>query len=327
MRIDLCERADLVWGVDRLERDGELVRFLRMPEGLEEHYSDTEPRRIRRKCTPGARIVLRTDSPWLRMSVEYGGAARKLYLLDVFVDGKQLDSIGTAEDSGAPWKGETFRFEERKEHVGVVWLTHCSETTVREFEVEDSSKVEAVPKPAKSWLAIGDSITQGMTCRTPSRTYSALAAAKLGLELRNVGVGGGRMDAELGALCRSIPADVATVAFGANDFNGSIPLATYAANTRKVLEDLLRGRPTSPIGLVTPTPWMRPMERNEAGHVLEDYRVLLREVATDYPSVLVIEGEQMIPSEEKYFVDGVHPNDEGMASYSENLGPILRQML
>lgn len=327
MLIDLAERSDLVWGVDRVERDGGATAFLRMPRPLQEHYADAEARRIRMRCTTGVRIVLRTDAESLRLSLEYGEASRKLYQVDVAVDGELLDPVGSVSEPRALTEEPIRLGKTSAMRTVTIWLTHCVESGVRALEVDDVCTVAAAARPDKTWLAIGDSITQGMTCQTPARTYAARLARTAGLGLRNVGVGGGRMDAPLGALCRPIPADVATVAFGANDFNGGVGVEAFAANARSVLDGLLAGRPDFPVGLITPTPWLGRPEADERGETLEDYRGALRALARDYPSVRVIEGADLVPDEAECFVDGVHPNDRGMAHYADGLAGPMASLL
>jgi lysophospholipase L1-like esterase len=327
LRVEPEKLAFFTWGADRVTLEGETAAFWRMPRPLQEHYADTESRRIRMRCSSGVRLALRTDARWMRLSVEYGAAARRLYGLDVFVDGARQTPAGTADESGQPWAGEVFRFADRRPRHVEVWMTHCAETRIRAVELDDGSRAEPAPRPPRTWLAIGDSITQGMTCRTPALTYAARAAAELGLDLRNVGVGGACMAPAVGRLCRFIPADVATVAFGTNDFNTSVPLEAFADRAREVIEGLTEERPGFPIGLITPTPWVGGKPVNEVAATLENYRRVLADVAGAYPSVRLVEGPTLVPDRAELFVDGVHPNDEGMAAYAVNLTPHLRRLL
>ena len=52
---------------------------------------------------------------------------------------------------------------------------------------------------------------------------------------------------------------------------------------------------------------------------LEIFRQCIRDVAVDFPQVQVVEGTSLLPADDRFFVDGVHPNDEGMQLLAENL--------
>jgi lysophospholipase L1-like esterase len=192
--------------------------------------------------------------------------------------------------------------------------------------VDDGATVTPLPPEPATWLAIGDSITQGMTCASPARTYAGLAARALGISHHNTAVGGARMEPGAGQVA-GIEATFATAAFGCNDWNGGKPLAQFAADTAAFLETLFAARPGLPLGLITPFPAVGDRgERNAAAVDLEAYRDVVRRQAAAHPSVRLIEGPSLIPAEAAFFADGIHPNDAGMAVIAERLAPHLRTL-
>ena len=70
----------------------------------------------------------------------------------------------------------------------------------------------------KFWLAIGDSITQGMVAKRPSFTYPVNVARVMGYELLNWGVGGDSFNAKLLDFVGREP-DLITIALGCNDWD------------------------------------------------------------------------------------------------------------
>lgn len=325
MHIDLSLRPELVRGADRVENVDGRTCFHRLPPGMAPFYEAPEGRRVRLRCTAGVRLLFQTDSRFVRLGVEYGACARRLFALDIGVDNEPPRPIGDAQ--GAAWSETVFEHAEKRLRRFCIWLPHCAEARLGTFEVEDGCRLEPLPMPAKTWLVLGDSISQGMTCTTPAKAVSALLAHRLGCELRNTAVGGERMQAFIGEQTRGIPADAVTIAFGTNDFNMAVGAETFAENARRLLDALLAGRPDFPVGLITPIPWAGRTEPNGKGEPLDAYRQALRAVAPDYPSVRLIEGADVLPDDAEFFVDRVHPNDRGMARYAETLEPHLRHLL
>ena len=54
---------------------------------------------------------------------------------------------------------------------------------------------------------------------------------------------------------------------------------------------------------------------------------IIREEQKNFPKVTLIEGADFYPAKAELFVDGTHPNDEGMAIYAEGLAKIMAPAL
>ena len=327
MQIDLVQRPDLLRGVCDARREGDGVVLDRMNAALREFYSDSEARIARAQSRPGVRIVFQANTRWVRIALRFGLQSRALFKSDLFCNGQHSCSFGP-EEPAETWQEEfSFPTNGTGEMRFDIWLPHCVQTFVQSLEVEDGADVKAVPPAKKKWLAVGDSITQGMTATTPGRTYVCLAARETGLDLHDIGVGGGTAEPQIGLAARPIECDVITVLFGPNDFNRGKSADLFRQNTAHLIEALLDGRPGLPVGLMTPLPWMGCKGTNEAGASLADFRAVLRDVPGRFPSVRLIEGPDLVPAEDGCFVDGVHPNDAGMKSIGEGLVSPLRDMI
>ena len=324
-RLKVADHPEWVAGAERVFEEDGLTFCPRMSAPLLELWKPVEGRRIRSRCTAGVRLAMRTDARSVRLDASHGEGARKRYHLDVFVEGRRSCRAGHAAPTA--WSGEVFSQAGREMRTLEIWLSHTSETRLEWIEVDAGARMEEVVPRAATWLAIGDSITQGMEATGPSDTYASVAARRAGLGLRNVGVGGEIMLSELGSLCRPLPAQVATVAFGVNDYHQGVPLEVFARRTRGLLEGLLAGRPGFPVGLITPTPCFRRPPPPAVVAPLEEYRRVLAEVVREHPSVLLLEGPELLPPDEKLSADGIHPNDEGMRVYGENLATHLGRLL
>ena len=169
----------------------------------------------------------------------------------------------------------------------------------------------------EKWLFIGDSITQGMESEFPEQSFAALLAQKLGVDFRNCGVGGLKLEPEFVREALTGRFDAVVLAFGVNDASLKTPLPRFEGNARSVMA-LLSAQKTA-VFVLTPLYWP---DESEPG-ILEKYRAVLRRTAADFPEVRVLEGDSLLPHDRKYFADGVHPNADGMAIVAENLWKTL----
>ncbi len=316
MQIDLSRQSNLLHGIARVVRQGEAWHPARMTAALEKNYGGTEAYLIRAACTAGVRLALQTDAPVLNIGLQYRRSCRNLSQCDVLIDGRPaaplLPAPADADFTAAvplPGGGP---------HVVEIYLPHCREVLISRLEIPDGATAAPRPRPPNRWLAVGDSITQGMTATSPALTWTARVARQLGWDLHNIAVGGAIAQAAVGRLALDLAWNIATVAFGVNDFNQDRPPDVVQAETRGLLERLLQ-RPQAALYLLTPVPWAGRTTPNNIGLHLEDYRQALRQAAAGLPRVAVIEGAELLDDNPALFADNVHPNDTGMAQFAERL--------
>ena len=200
-------------------------------------------------------------------------------------------------------------------------------TDILSLELEDDSSFAPAKNHACRWLAYGDSITQGMTVHNPAENHIALLARELSADVWNMGVGGAKMDAFLADTIPSFDYDIATVAYGVNDFNSDVPLAIYKNNAGAFLNALSSRRPSSPILAISPIPFLTDKQANVFGETLDEFRAALASASSGRPNVILVDGRELVPAEPGYFVDGCHPNAEGARMYAERLLPIMQSCL
>lgn len=317
--------ALLAAGCAEARAEVEGLFFDRMPPAQRAHYGTSEGFVIRARCQAGIRLRFRSDTRRLAAVMRFGRAARNYPCLDVAADGIFQGTVAGTPGK-EPCRLVLFEAATAASRAFDLWLPYSMESWLVSLETEGDSPVEPLPPEPVTWLVIGDSISQGMTCTSPSRTFAALAAGALGWNHHNLAVGGARMEAGA-ADVEGLPADLATVAFGCNDWNGCKTVAQFEADSRALLDRLFRCRPELPTALLTPFPavWATG-ETNKAGVELEAFREVLRAVAPAYPHVTLIEGPALIPAKQEAFADGIHPSNAGMAVLARNLAPRLAEL-
>jgi lysophospholipase L1-like esterase len=315
MFINLLENPELIFGAARVIADEDGLHLLRMTGELEEFYNYSEPAVTRVACTSGIRIAFVTDSEILAFGVRFGRHCREFFRIDVIIDGMTCLSFGPDEfQEDYVFTTELPDGDKKVE----IYLSHCVEVILTALEVADDATVIPCPETDREIIFIGDSITQGMTVHGASDTYPALLSAELEVNFRNIAVGGASMRGEVGELALALDWDDAVVAFGINDFNQARPLADITADTSRMLK-ALTSREDATIYLLTPIPWAERTEPNDLGLSVQDYRDAIAAAAKDFPTVTVIDGNTLVPNDSAYYIDNIHPNEDGAEAYAENL--------
>ncbi len=104
------------------------------------------------------------------------------------------------------------------------------------------------------WLHHGSSISHGSNAASPSTTWPALAAARGGVELLNLGFGGSAMvDPFTARVLRDTPADLISVKLGINVVNGDVMrLRAFGPAVHGFLDTIRDGHPDEPLLVVSP---------------------------------------------------------------------------
>jgi lysophospholipase L1-like esterase len=116
------------------------------------------------------------------------------------------------------------------------------------------------------------------------------------------------------------------VAFGANDSFQKADPAEVERQAAGLIAGLRARGPELRIAVITPVPCFETDGAPASGQ-LDPYRAAARRAAAGRERVWVLEGPELMPAEPGLFIDGVHPNDAGMAAYARNLVPRLREIL
>ena len=203
---------------------------------------------------------------------------------------------------------------------------------------------------------LGDSITMGVGASSVEKTFHQLLKEKAGLaEARNYGIGGTRFAIQhnkenpkydyhsFSERFDRLPGDAdAVVVFGGtNDYgHGDAPLGVSSDRTPEtfygachyLFSGLVKKYIGKPVVIVTPLHRVDELKGDATEQSLKTYVDIIREVAGIY-SLPVLDlfkesGLQPLVPEikELYFVDNVHPNDNGHALIAHKLLKLLENL-
>ncbi len=134
-----------------------------------------------------------------------------------------------------------------------IWLPHDETTELRVLRTD--APVEPADSSDRSvWLHHGSSISHGSNAATPTGTWPAIAAARAGVELHNLGFGGSALlDPFVARVLRDTPADIITVKLGINLVNTDLMRHRALGPAVHGLLDTIRdGHPDTPLMVVSP---------------------------------------------------------------------------
>ena len=288
--------------------------FVRMNQQLSDFYSVTENWKIRAACASGMAIVFETDSENLQITVEFGEPARQVFSTDVEV----ADMITTFNGAGT----HTMNLAPGKKVV-TIYLPHLAVLNKFDVKIDDNAQVIPVADNRPKLLICGDSILQGMTCSSPAKASVVIAAKELDMILHNTSVGGAKMEfspVEATLEFGGSKDDVIVVGFGANDAAQKVDLDYFRNSTNKILSAISNFAGKAII--ISPIPTTNEFESRRP-----IYSNIVREEAAKYPKVKLLDGDQFYPANRPdLYVDGLHPNDEGMKIYAAGLIQAVKEL-
>lgn len=269
---DIPLSDDLVRGAVELERTADGLRPHRLPAWARRQYPD--PQLLMAEAQPsGVRLALRTRATVLELTTRptklayLGAPARPDGVYELVVDGERTaDGVVRAGDvlaidlqtggrevrPGAPGT-VTFAGLPDRDKTVEIWLPHNELTELVGLRAD--AAVAAAPTQGRPvWLHHGSSISHGSNAATPTGTWPAVAAAAGGVELVNLGFGGGMLLDPLAArTMRDLPADLISVKIGINVVNSdAMRLRAFVPAVHGFLDTIRDGHPDTPLLVVSP---------------------------------------------------------------------------
>ena len=270
------EAAALVRGAAELARTAHGVQPHRLPAWARAQIADDGQIMMAEAQPSGVRVAFRTAATAVELDVlatkraYIGAPPRPEGVYDLVVDGRlagQANASGgnTITTDLATGKTEiaegpvgTVRFGARLAPEGEpkdveIWLPHNE--TAELVALRTDAPVEPLPDGGRPvWLHHGSSISQGSDAASPSATWPALAAAHGGVELVNLGLGGGALlDPFTARTMRDTAADVISVKIGINLVNADLMrLRAFTASVNGFLDTVREGHPTAPLLVISP---------------------------------------------------------------------------
>lgn len=328
MKLDLEILRPLIHGALRTTETPEgLIHFDRLPEGLRSTYENNPGAVTRLLCPAGVRVRFQCATSSIRIALRYFTFARAYFKGTIAIDRGEPETFGPDEKTDR-WEGEIHRSSTGSQKTLFdIWMPHLAHAEIEFLELDDQADPRPAPSPTLRWLAYGDSITQGMTVVNPALSLTGVAARDLDADVLNLGVGGARVVPEMSDDIPDWDYDVASIAYGTNDFNHGAPLADYEANLRSLVSALRQKSPKKPIFMISVIPWANRTTPNKNGIFLADYRAIAENVADELEGVVNVPGPSLIHDDPSLFTDDVHPNQAGMAMYGRNLARAIRNAL
>ncbi|MFF0742883.1 GDSL-type esterase/lipase family protein [Streptomyces sp. NPDC004111] len=264
--------ADLLRGALDLEHTGRGVLPHRLPAAARAQIPDGQLAMAESQPS-GVRLVFRTRATDVELDVV---ATKRVYagvpprpdgVYELLVDGRPMGravategdtltidmAAGTMEPRPGPVA--TLRFDglPGDEKDVEIWLPH--DETTQLVALRTNAPVGATPSGGrKVWLHHGSSISHGSNATTPTGTWPAVAAALGGVELVNLGFGGGALlDPFTARAMRDTPADLISVKIGINIVNADLMrLRAFGPAVHGFLDTVREGHPTAPLLVVSP---------------------------------------------------------------------------
>ncbi|MFE7813707.1 GDSL-type esterase/lipase family protein [Streptomyces sp. NPDC057433] len=151
-----------------------------------------------------------------------------------------------------------------------IWLPHTEITEL--IALRTDAPVEPAPdRGRRVWLHHGSSISHGSNASHPTAVWPALAAARGGVELVNLGFSGSALlDPFTARAMRDAPANLISLKIGTNIVNADVMrLRAFTPAVHGFLDTIREGHPTTPLLVVSPT--LCPVQEDTPGPLAPDF--------------------------------------------------------
>jgi GDSL-like lipase/acylhydrolase family protein/salicyl acyltransferaes SsfX3-like protein len=133
-----------------------------------------------------------------------------------------------------------------------IWLPHRERTELVALRT-DAAVEQSQTAGRPVWLHHGSSISHGSNADSPTQIWPALAAARAGVELTNLGFGGSALlDPFTARTMRDLPADLISVKLGINLVNADLlRQRAFGPAVHGFLDTIREGHPTTPLLVIS----------------------------------------------------------------------------
>lgn len=281
--------SDIMRGAIELEQTSHGVLPHRLPAWARSQCTDPQLAMVEAQPS-GVRLVFRTGATAIELDAL---ATRRLYagvpprppgVYDLCIDGRlaaqaSLDGgnilhidMATGATTTEAGPAGTLRFVDLPAGVKQIelWLPHNEATEL--VALRTNARVQAsAERAAPLWLHHGSSISHGSDAASPTGTWPAVAATLAGVELVNLGFGGGALlDPFVARVMRDTPADLISVKIGINLVNADLMrLRAFGPAVHGFLDTIRDGHPATPLLMVSPI--LCPIHEDTPGPAAPDF--------------------------------------------------------
>ncbi|MFD4951985.1 GDSL-type esterase/lipase family protein [Streptomyces sp. NPDC058451] len=281
--------ADLLRGHLDAERTAHGLLPHRLPAGARRQIPDDQLAMAEAQPS-GVRLVFRTRAttveletlPTKRAYRGFPAPADGVY--DLLVDGRlaaqatvtggNVRTVDMATQSaelleGPPGAARFTDLPARDKDVEI-WLPHTEITELIALRT-DAPVAPAPDSGRRVWLHHGSSISHGSNAAHPTAIWPALAAARGGVELVNLGFGGSALlDPFTARAIRDTPADLISLKIGINVVNtDAMRLRAFTPAVHGFLDTIREGHPTTPLLVVSSI--LCPVQEDTPGPLAPDF--------------------------------------------------------
>lgn len=264
----------------------------------------------------GVRLRFRTDarSIALRSPDRIGAAGCDLPPVDLVIDGSVRS--GAADADGLVAFDDLGGGDRDVE----LWLPQYSRFGVAEILLDPGASLSAAAETRRPrFVAYGSSITQCRRAASPTQTWPAIVARRLGWDLTCLGFGGEcHLDPEAAEAIVSADPDTVIVCGGVNVHStGSYSRRTLGPAVRGFVAAVRRGAPRAEV--IVCSPLASPSREDVAGPAGMTLDEVRREVRTAAeassrrdPAVSYVDGRSILSASDAHLLaDGLHPDADG----------------
>lgn len=268
-----------------------------------------------RNCRTCAGVTLDFVTNAKTVKIEFGKIeypeGEKDQLFDLWVNDELVQSYALQEQIAYKAPDGTYRF--------TLYFPHFAFPIISSVVLEDAT-VYLPQKKQIDILFLGDSITHGARALHPTNTYVMQTAKRMEVGILNQGNSGFVYDA--GSIEKICDPKIIVTAYGINDFyRKDIP--AIENDTTKFLQKLRKVYGDAKIVSILPL-WTKGTKKDPDYKKAE--RDCLISLYTQY-SDYMLDGRSLMPYNEAFYVDAVHPKDAGFLVYGENLAKELVAIL
>ncbi len=205
-----------------------------------------------------------------------------------------------------------------------VWLPCLVPCELRGV-THDGSLLEGVA-PRRRLLVLGDSIAQGFCAEDPARTWPALLADHLGLDLVNQGVGGQVFQPGTLAGTEGLDVEAVVVEFGDNYRFEACDAGLVGRDVRAYLDEVARAWPEAPIWVLTTPPHLEVAYPTHPRSCVGAVDAMIEEAAARHARMRVVDAAALLDRHllPRLLADGSdHPGPEGQRMIAERLSFVV----